>query len=191
MKSFVAGLALLAVLCDVAVGGPAVCRRNVRNVVVTDAVVVTPAIVATYVPVTVATYSAAYVPPATDPAVIKGIADLGTRLDRIEAKIGAPAPNPPAPTPSPAPAPAPPMPKADLETGAARFAANCARCHDAAAPKGGLTLFRDGQAVALSCEQALACINAVSEGRMPKATKLAAEDDGSEIVGWLSKRSKK
>jgi mono/diheme cytochrome c family protein len=182
MKPILAALALAAVLTDAAVAGCPVVRRNA---VVVEAAIVTPAVVATFVPVTVAAYSAAYVPPATtDPALLKAIADLGGRLDRIEANCKAPAQSPAQP-------PALPMPRADLEPGAVRFMANCARCHDAAAPKGGLTLFRNNAPADLSCEQALACINALSEGRMPKASKLAVDEDGPEIVAWLSRRARK
>jgi mono/diheme cytochrome c family protein len=185
MKRIAAALALLAVLSDVAFGCPVVRRVAAQTAVVSADVVVAPAVVATFVPVTVPAYSASYTPPAVcdTTELVKAVKDLTTRIAALEKS---PAP----PTPAPAPAP-PPMPKADADPGAVKFAASCAACHDASKPKGGApTFFRDGVELELSCEQALACVKAISEGSMPKGRQLA-DADAPEILIHLAKRPKK
>jgi mono/diheme cytochrome c family protein len=186
---------LAAVLCSLAClplcAGPAFTCPVVQHAVQT---VATPAIVTTFAPVLVPTYSASYQPAGSDAATLQLIREHHDRLTAIERQLAGQAGNravPPGPV-VPAPTPLPPMQPADLEPGAVRFAANCARCHDAAIgkPKGDLALFRSGVPADLTCEQALACINALAEDRMPKGNKLEKDEDGPLIVAWLSKRAK-
>jgi mono/diheme cytochrome c family protein len=182
MKRFAFTLCIVAVaisLCDPAVAGPCVVRR--AAIAHQEVAVVTPAVVATFLPINVAAYSASYTPP-TDPAIVKAIADLGTRLDRLE-KAGTPSPPGSAP-----------MPKADVaDAGALKFAVNCASCHDAAVSKakgGGVTLFKDGAEADISCDLALLAVGAIADGTMPRGKKLP-EEDGPDILSHLAKRAKK
>jgi cytochrome c553 len=185
MKNFAATLALLAVFTDVASAGCPIVRHKA---VVVDTAIVTPVVVATFVPVQVASYSASYQPtPTTDPAVVELLRQMGSRVAALEAGAASKPGPPPGPPPSP-------MRKADVaDPGLDKFAAACASCHDSAVAKvkgGGIVFFANGVETDYSCDLALRAVGAIADGSMPRGKKLA-DEDVAEVVIHLSKRAKR
>jgi hypothetical protein len=91
------------------------------------------------------------------------------------------------PTPGTVKAGEPPSPAKAPAAPPSAVAAHCAKCHAAGANATAFAKFDATNLAALTCEQRLAAARAVLAEKMPKGTKLAAEEAGEVLTELIGK----